>query len=175
MKDIKEELLKIAREKVNEKLEKERKENEEKIEKEIKDVNFILELIEKKMLYKVIGDWRESQKFEMITKEMFFKDYTSEPKSNWHTKGIEIKGWDSWSSDNYKLKIKINNEIEYKHIGYIIQDFEQKLKEKLDRVSRLTEGLYELQSEFKELANQETNIMKFVQEYNEINKKLNED
>lgn len=172
MKDIKQELLKIAEENVNKKLEEERKKNEAKIEKEIKDVNFILELIEKKMLYKVIGDWREDQRFEMITKEMFLKDYTSEPQENWHKRGITIKKWNGWK-ESYDLEIVINDEIRYKHIGYIIKDFTETLKDKKDRISRITEGLNEIERQFKELAKQETNIMKFIKDYNETQEQLN--
>lgn len=172
MEDIKRELLKIAEENVNKKLEEERKKNEAKIEMEIKDVNFILELIEKKMLYKVIGDWREDQRFEMITKEMFLKDYTSEPKESWNKRGITIKKWNGWK-ESYDLEIVINNEIRYKHIGYIIKDFKETLKDKKDRISRITEGLNEIERQFKELVNQETNIMKFVEDYNETQKQLN--
>ena len=173
MENIEQELLKIATENVNKKLEEERKKSEEKIKNEIQDVNFILELIEKKMLYKVIGDCRENQKFEMITKEIFLKDYTSEPKANWHKKGIQIKNWNSWK-ESYNLKIVINDEIEYKHIGYIIQDFTHTLKDKKDRISRITEGLNEIEKQFKELLNQETNIMKFVKDYNNAQEQLNQ-
>lgn len=172
MEDIKQELLKIAEKNVNKKLEEERKKNEAKIEQEIKDVNFILELIEKKMLYKVVGDWREDQRFEMITKEMFLKDYTSEPQENWHKRGITIKKWNGWK-ESYDLEIVINDEIRYKHIGYIIKDFTETLKDKKDRISRITEGLNEIERQFKELAKQETNIMKFIKDYNETQEQLN--
>ena len=175
MKDIEQELLKIATENVNKKLEEERKKTEEHIKNEIEDVNFILKLIEKKMLYKVIGDWREPQEFKMITKEIFLKDYTSDPKESWHRKGISIKDRGLTGEDDYKLKIVINNEIEYKHIGYIIQDFTNELKDKMNRITRITEGLNELEKHFKMLINQEKNIKKFIEDYNEIKEQLNKE
>lgn len=175
MKSIEQELLKIATENVNKKLEEERKKSEEQIKNEIQDVNFILELIEKKMLYKVIGRWSSDEKFIMITKEIFLKDYTSEPTSNWHKKGITIKDWHGWNLENCDLKITINNEIEYRHIGYIIKDFIETLKEKKDRIYRVTEGLNGLEKNFKELVNQEANIMKFVKDYNDIQELLNKE
>ena len=91
MEDIKQKLLDLAEQKVKEKLEEEKKQNEKKIKNEIKDVEFILELIEKKMLYKKIGDnWDKKQKFLVITKEIFFEDYTKEPKDSW-SKKLQIK------------------------------------------------------------------------------------
>lgn len=173
--NLEKELLKIATENVNKKLKEERKKSEEKIKSEIQDVNFILELIEKKMLYKVVGRWHSDEKFIMITKEIFLKDYTSEPESDWHKKGITLKNWHGWNLENCDLKIMINDEIEYRHIGYIIKDFTDTLKEKKDRIYRITEGLNDLERKFKELVNQETNIMKFVKEYEEIKKQLNEE
>lgn len=175
MKNIERELLKIATENVNKKLEKERKKNEEQIKNEIQDVNLILELIEKKMLYKVIGRWSSDEKFIMITKEIFLKDYTNEPKESWHQKGIKIKDWHGWNLENCDLKITVNSEIEYRHIGYIIKDFIETLKEKKDRIYGIIEGLNELEKNFKELVNQEANIMKFVKDYNEIQEQLNKE
>lgn len=173
MKNIEQELLKIATENVNKKLEEERKKSEEKIKSEIQDVNFILELIEKKMLYKVVGRWSSNEKFIMVTKDIFLKDYTSEPKTDWHKKGIRIENWHGYLSDNYDFRITINDEITYSHIGYIIKDFIDTLKEKKDRIYRLTEGLNDLEKKFEDLSNQETNIIKFVENYNEIKKQLN--
>ncbi len=173
--DLEKELLKIATENVNKKLEEERKKSEEKIKNEIQDVNFILELIEKKMLYKVVGRWSSDEKFIMITKEIFLKDYTSEPKENWHKKGITIKDWHGWNLENCDLKITINDEIEYRHIGYIIKDFTDTLKDKKDRVYRITEGLNDIERKFKELVNQEANIIKFVEDYNSTKEQLNKE
>lgn len=174
MVDIKQELLKIANEQVNKKLEEERKKNEEKIQKEIQDVNFILELIEKKMLYKVINRWHSDEKFIMITKEMFLQDYTKEPKENWHKRGIMLKNWKGWK-DSYDLEITINDEIKYYHIGYIVKDFIETLKDKKERIIRVTEGLNNLERDFEELQKQEKNIVNFVKEYNQINKEINKE
>lgn len=173
MEDLKNKLLKIATENVNKKLEEELKNNQQQIKEEIKDVNFILELIDKQMLYKVVGEWR-NEKFEMITKEEFIKDYTSEPKSDWHKKGIKIKSWNGFGNDNYKLDITINDEIKYKHIGYIIKDFTERLKDKEEKIYKITEGLNELEIDFEKLKNQEKNIIKFVNDYKNAEGIINE-
>ena len=175
MEDIKNKLLKIAEENVNKKIAEEQKRREKQIEKEIKDVEFILELIEKKMLYKKIGDrWDNPRKYELITKEIFFEDYSKiEPKNTW-SKKLQIKGNEYWDSDSYKLDIEVNGE-HYYHIGYIINDFEEVLKEKKDKIKYITNGLHELEEDFEKLKNQEKNIKGFIEDYNAINKSLNED
>ena len=172
MEDIEQKLLKLAEENVNKKMEEERKASELKIKKEIKDVKFILELIEKKMLYKKIGDWKNPIKFEMITKEIFWNDYTTKPKDKWRAEGITIKEWDNWGFDNYNLKIEVNG-IKYEHIGYIVTDFINELKEEQRRIATITNGLYELEKHFEELKKQEKNIIGFVNDYNETKKKIN--
>lgn len=168
-KNIKEYLLKIANENVNKNLEEMKKQHEERIKREIEDVNFILELIEKKMIYKVVGE-----KYVMITKEIFLNDYMSEPKESWHKKGITIKDWNGWK-ESYDLIITINNEVTYKHIGNVIKDFRNSISEKTRRIQYITDGLWELEQDFNKLVKQEKNIMKFIKDYNEANEVINND
>jgi hypothetical protein len=175
MEDIKDKLLKIAEENVNKKLVEEQKRRETQIEKEIEDVKFILELIEKKMIYKKIGGrWDNPIKYELITKEIFLEDYSKEePKNSW-SKKLQIKGQEYWDSDSYKLDIEVNGE-HYYHIGYIINDFEEALKNKRNRIKYITDGLNDLEKDFEKLKNQEKNIKGFIEDYNAVNKSLNED
>ena len=169
-KDIKKKLLEIAQEKVEQKLKEEREKEEARINGEIDKVKFILELIDKKMLYKRIGDWRD-YKYEMITQEIFFEDYSKEPK-NTYDKKLEIKDLD-WNLDNYHLQIEVNG-IKYYHIGSLIKDFEEQLKKKTERINYITEGLYDLENEFKELVKQEKMIKSFIEDYNTIAQKIKE-
>ena len=171
--DIKQRLLKLAEERVKEKINEERRKTEKQIENEIKDVEFILELIEKKMLYKKIGkNYEKNQKFVMITKEIFLEDYSKEREYDWQRK-LEIKDNEFFDSENYELKIIVNG-VNYYHIGSIIKDFETELKKKIDRIKYVTEGLYDLEKDFEQLKNQEQNIKKFIEDYNEVNKELNQ-
>ena len=171
--ELKEKLLKIAEENVNKNLEEIKQQHEARIKRELKDVEFVLELIEKKMLYKVVGERGSSQRFVMITKEKFLEDYMSEPKSSYNKKGITIKNWD-WAEESYDLEITINSEIRYKHIGKIIKDFTETLSDKSRTIEYITKGLWDLKQEFEELVNQEKNIMKFVQDYEEAKKIINQ-
>ena len=174
MEDIKDKLLKLAKENVNKKMEEEQKRIEKQIKKEEQYVKFILELIEKNMLYKKIGDWNNPTKYELITEKIFFEDYAKlEPKNSW-SKKLQIKGQEYWDSNSYKLEIEVNGE-KYFHIGYIINNFENDLKEKRTRIKHITDGLWELEKDFEKLKNQEKNIKGFIEDYNAVNKSLNEE
>ena len=170
MENVKEKLYEIAKEKVEQKLKEEREKEEARINGEIDKVKFILELIDKKMLYKRIGDWRD-YKYEMITQEIFFEDYSKEPKNSYDKK-LQIKDLD-WNLDNYHLEIEVNG-IKYFHIGKLIKDFEEQLKKKTERINYITEGLYDLENEFKELVKQEKMIKSFIEDYNTIAQKIKE-
>ena len=169
--DIKNRLLKIAEDKAIEKLNQERERNEKKIKEETEYVETILKMIDRKMLYKVTENDKQYQKFIVITEDIFFQDYMNEPKETYYTKGIKLKDYKSFSYDNYEVKIEVNG-IRYKHIGSIIQEFENELKNKIRRINYITEGLWELEKEFKELANQEKNIKKFVEDYNKNEREI---
>ncbi len=168
MRDVKKELLSIAQEKVNKKMAEEQERREKQIKNEIKDFEFILELIEKRLIYKKTGDSWRNPKYVMITREIFFEDY-SNCKDEWK-KGIQIEEWDSWKDSN-TLRIKVNG-IYYEHIGKLIQDYEKELKDKTDRVTRLQSILRELEECFNSLKSQEKNIMEFIKNYNEIEENL---
>lgn len=170
MKDIKQELLKIAEENVNEKLEKEMEKNKQRIEKEIEDVKFILELIEKRMLFKITGSWSEPKSFVLITKEIFLEDYSKEREYKWQEK-LQVKKYDNWR-DNYKLDIIVNGE-HYNHIGCLMQEYRNKLKEEQERVEGISRKLRESEKRYEALQEQETTIKNFIEDYNNTEKYLN--
>lgn len=172
MQDIKQELFKIATENVNKKIEEERKKSEEKINREIDDVKFILELIEKRMLYKITGSWSESKNFVLITKEIFLEDYSKEPEYEWQKK-LQVKKTKDWGS-TYNLDIIVNG-IEYKHIGYIIQDYCSELRKEKERLKDISRELYESEKRFEDMEKQELIIKKFIEDYNNIEKQLNKE
>ena len=171
MKDIKQELLKIAEENVNKKLEKEMEKNKKRIEKEIEDVNFILELIEKRMLFKITGSWSEPKSFVLITKEIFLEDYSKERKYDWQEK-LQVKKYDNWR-DNYKLDIVVNGE-RYNHIGCLMKEYRDELTKEQERVKEISIKLRESAKRYEELQEQETIIKTFIEDYNNTEKYLNQ-
>ena len=171
MKDIKQELLKIAEENVNKKLEKEMEKNKKRTEKEIEDVNFILELIEKRMLFKITGSWSEPKRFVLITKEIFLEDYSKERKYDWQEK-LQVKKYDNWR-DNYKLDIVVNG-IRYEHIGCLMQDYRNELKKEQERVKEISIELRESAKRYEKLQEQEATIKTFIEDYNSTERYLNQ-
>lgn len=91
-----------------------------------------------------------------------------------YKKGIQLKDYKGFSYDTYDVDIRVNG-IRYKHIGSIIKEFEEKLKEKTDRINYITEGLHELKEEFMELVNEEKNIKKFIEDYKESEREILDD
>lgn len=171
MKDIKQELLKIAEENVNKKLEEEMEKNKKRIEKEIEDVNFILELIEKRMLFKITGSWSEPKSFVLITKEIFLEDYSKERKYDWQEK-LQVKKYDNWR-DNYKLDIVVNGE-RYNHIGCLMKEYRDELKKEQERVKEISIKLRESAKRYEELQEQEAIIKTFIEDYNSTERYLNQ-
>ena len=170
MKDVKQELLKIAEENVNRKLEEEMEKNKQRIEKEIEDVKFMLELIEKRMLYKIIGSWSEPKSFVMITKEIFLEDYSKEREYKCQEK-LQVKKYDNWQ-DNYKLEIIVNG-THYSHIGCLMKDYYDELRTEQGRLKDISIKLNESVKRYEELQEQETKIKSFIEDYNKTNKYLN--
>ena len=168
--DIENKILEMAQKNVNKKISEEKIKLENKINSEIKDVKLILELINKKMLYK-----KDKKGYELITSEIFFKDYfEKETKYDWQRK-LEIKEpTDKYANycDSYQLQIEVNGE-KYYHIGYIINDFEKELSNKINRINYMTDGLYEIKKDFEELVKQEPIIKKMIEDYHKTNETLN--
>lgn len=163
--DVEKELLKIATEEVTKKIKTEQEKAENKIKLDIENVKMILDYIEKGMLYKVNKNKITGYQYVLITKEIFFEDYTKEPEYDWK-KGLSIKEYDDWN-DRYKYEFKVNG-IEYKHIGGIINNFETKLKKEIERINDLHSRCRELENDFEMLLSQEKNVKGFVENYNKL-------
>lgn len=165
-------ILALAKESANRKIKEEQKKAEEKINSEIEDVKFILELINKKMLYKHKGSYWNKKGYELITKEIFLQDYfEKEPKNSWQKK-MQIKDREFFDSESYKLAIEVNGE-KYYHIGYIINDFENELKDKKNRIKNITEKLTEVEKDFDDFTKQELYIKQMIEDYYNTNNSLN--
>ena len=172
MSDIENKILKLAKETANKKLKEEQERIEKKINSEIEDVKFILELINKKMLYKRKGEYYNVKGYELITEDIFLQDYfEKEPKNSWNKK-LQIKERDSWDSEWYKLEIEVNGE-KYFHIGYIISDFEKELNDKKSRIKGISEKLWEIEKDFNEFTKQEPIIKQMIEDYHLIDKTFN--
>ena len=88
-KEIISKIKETAYKNVNKKLEEEKKEIERKINSELEIVEETLKYIKNKLIFKKVGDnWK--YKYVLVTEEIFFEDYSNEPKNSWN-KGIESR------------------------------------------------------------------------------------
>lgn len=172
MSDIENKILKLAKETANKKIKEEQEQIEKKLNNEIEDVKFILELINKRMLYKRKVEYYNIKGYELITEDIFLQDYfEKDPKNSWNKK-LQIKEKDSWNSEWYKLEIEVNGE-RYFHIGYIINDIEKELENKKDRLKRINEDLWKIEKDFDEFKKQEPIIKQMIEDYHLIDKEFN--
>jgi hypothetical protein len=163
MSKIEDEIIRLAEENVNKKLEKDREQEEQRLKSELDKVKELLLMIKKRMLYKTTSEdfFGNNKKYVLITEEVFFEDYNSEKNKVYRSNPIQIKDWEG------KLDIRVND-IRYRHIGNLIKDFEETMQDKTDRVDRLSNNLRELQEDFESLKKQEQNIKKMVTDYQEM-------
>lgn len=172
MGDIENKILKLAKETANKKIKEEKEIIEKRLNNEIDDVKFILELINKKMLYKRKGESYNPKGYELITEDIFLQDYfEKEPKNSWSNR-LQIKDRETWDSEYYEIKIEVNGE-RYFHIGCIINDFEKELKNKKERIKRINRDLWEIEKDFNDFKKQESIIKQMIEDYHSTEKTLN--
>lgn len=151
-----------AYENVNKKLEEERKETERKINDEIEVVEEILKYIKNKLIFKKVGDnWR--QNYVLVTEDIFFEDYNSEPEYNWR-KGIEIKHEREKKWDYF---IKVNGQYYY-DVRYIIANYEEEYEILKRRLSDLKSKFREIEEQERGLLALEPKIKKLLEQYQEV-------
>lgn len=161
-KEIISKIKEMAYENVNKKLEEEKKETERKINSELEIVEETLKYIKNKLIFKKVGDdWKHD--YVLVTEEMFFEDYSNEPKNYWN-KGIEIrynreKKWDCF--------IRVNGN-DYYDVRYIIANYEEDFDVLDKRLNRLREDFSNIEKVKKGLLEQEVKIKELLEQYQKI-------
>lgn len=151
-----------AYENVNKKLEEERKEKERKINSELETVEEILKYIKNKLIFKKVGDdWRYN--YVLVTEDIFFKDYSSEPKNYWG-KGIEIR---HKREKNWEYFIKVNGEYYY-DVRYIIANYKEDFDVLDKRLNRLRDDFSKIEEVKENLLEQEVKIKELLEQYQKI-------
>lgn len=155
-------ILKIkeqAYDNVNRKFEEEKKTIEEKINNELEVVEEILKYIKNKLIFKKVGDnW--NRKYVLVTEEIFFQDYITEPDNSWY-KGVKI----NYNRDNkYGPFIKVNGEYYY-DIRYIIRNYEEDFEYFKNRLKDLNDQIKNIEDGVKTLKEKEPAIKKLIEEF----------
>lgn len=161
-KEIVSKIKEMAYENVNKKLEEEKKETERKINSELEVVEEILKYIKNKLIFKKVGDdWKYD--YVLVTEDIFFKDYSSEPKNYWN-KEIEIKHKREKKWDYF---IKVNGEYYY-DVRYIIAGYKEDFDILDNRLNRLREDFSKIKEIEEDLLKQEPKIKRLLEQYQEV-------
>lgn len=161
-KEIVSKIKEMAYENVNKKLEEEKKETERKINSELEVVEEILKYIKNKLIFKKVGDnWKYD--YVLVTEDIFFKDYSSEPKNYWN-KGIEIKHKREKKWDYF---IKVNGEYYY-DVRYIIAGYKEDFDILDNRLNQLREYFSKIEEIEENLLKQEPKIKRLLEQYQEV-------
>lgn len=162
-KDVEKTIREIAQKQAEEKHQQIIKEMEEKLEADVENVNKVLDLIEKHLLY-----YKDGSKYILVTPDLFYKHYMEEYKG-YRAKGIFFKEGKSWG---YVYKyIQINN-VDYHYFDDLLNNYETDLKECIKKTSWQLEELNAQKRKYEELKEQEPIIKKMIEEYIEFTKQL---
>lgn len=162
-KDIISKIKEKAYENVNKKIEEEKKATERKINSEIDRVEEILKYINNKLLFKNVGDnW--NGKYVLVTEDIFFQDYSNEPKESWYGRGIYIN---HERKNKYECFIKVNGE-QYYDVRYIIRNYEETYENAKGRLQHLNEEFRKIEDYVKNLNAQELKIKSLLEKYQQV-------
>ena len=165
-KDIISKIKEKAYENVNKKIEQQRKETENKIKYELEVVSKCIDLINDKMIFKVVDGY--SSKYALATPEMFFEDYNKEC-DNWE-KGIRFDD----RRYNYQPYFTVNGE-NYYDIRYIIGRYEKDFELLNEKTNRLYEKLIDLKEERELMIKQQPIIKELLKQYTELHQVIDDD
>lgn len=158
-KDIISKIKEKAYENVNKKIEEQRKKTENKIKYELEVVSKCIDLINEKMIFKVIDDY--TRKYVLATPDMFFEDYNKE--CNTWEKGIDFCD----RKYRYEPYFKVNGE-KYYDVRYIIGKYEEDFTAFSEKINRLYNKLMELENEKELMIKQQPIIKELLKQYYEL-------
>lgn len=161
-KDIISKIKEKAYENVNKKIEEQRKETESKIKNELEIVSKCIDLINDKMIFKVIDGYAGD--YVLATPEMFFEDYNKEGKR--YNKGIRFCD----RKYKYEPYFIVNGE-DYYDVRYIIGSYEERFKKFSEKTNRLYENLRTLEQEREILIKQQPVIKDLLKQYEELHQR----
>lgn len=160
---IRTKLLRIANKAYKEKLEKGKSEMELIFSKDKTVLKQILEIVEKRIVYKNVGE-NYRPKYIVITEEILLQDYTTEREHQWSRET-------SIGEDKGELIIKVNG-ISYYHLSGLLKKQKEDIEKCIENNSWERGKLYEKREALKHLEEAEPAIKKIILEYQEKVKTL---
>ena len=137
----------------------------ETLQKEQKDVEIILTMIHDRLFFKK-EDSYSKYKYRVITEEEFLKDYTTEPKSKYTSKGI---WWnENWNDGKncYQSVVSVNG-ISYFDMRYIMWAYEQDIDNVRRSATNLKNRIIEIENQAKKIQEQYPAIVQMMKDWQE--------
>lgn len=163
--DVLEKIRKLTEKNLNEKRLAELGRLGETLQKEQKDVEIILTMIHDRLFFKKEDSYNK-YKYRVITEEEFLKDYTTEPKSQYTSKGIRWN--ENWNNGKncYQAVVSVNG-ISYFDMRYIIWKYEQDINDCRRCATDLEERILEIEDQAKEIQAQYPAVVQMMQDWQE--------
>jgi len=161
-------LLSLAEAQIAEKQVKEIEAVKRRLEQDKDDLKEAIELVNSHTLYKKEGDCR--YKYVLATEEMLKADYLGEPEP-YSYEGIRFRDYNG----RYNKGIMEVNGHNYYDIRWVLNDYEQMIKEKESQVLSLNSKIHELKEDLENLHNNFPTIKQAVMEWMEYQRAESEE
>ena len=155
-------LLSLAEAQIAEKQVKEIEAVKRRLEKDKDNLKEAIELVNSHTLYKKEGDSRSRYKYVLATEEMLKADYLGEPEP-YSYKGIKFRDYDG----RYNKGVMEVNGHNYYDVRWVLNNYEQMIKEKESQVLSLNSKIHELKEDLENLHNNFPTIKQAVMEWME--------
>lgn len=129
-----------------------------------------IELVNSHTLYKIVDDGYGRTKYQLATEEMLKHDYINH--ENKYDKGIKFISADS--SKHYNTgRLKVNG-VTYYDIRYALNNYEKRLIEEQESMSRLQRQIRDIEDDIKRLNREFPSLKQAIIEWQEYQKKEEE-
>ena len=155
-------LLAIARDMADKKLEKQKHAVEEKINSELDEVRKAVEMVRSGLCYKIAEDSGWVKRYVYATEETLIEDYLGEPKNSYCSRGISFEKLDP--NAPWRAVFTVNG-YRYYDMRYIIQRYEQDVIAEKNRITNYNDRLDTIIREFEHLVNERTAIKKMLDDW----------
>lgn len=165
-KNITEKINEVVKSQIEAKRLAETERMEKQLESDVSDIERVLEMIQKTLLFKKIPtQYGMKDRYVIVTEQTFLDDYTSEPENKFTAKGIY------WTSQEdlkkyYNPVVKVNG-IRYYDIRSFIYVYAEDIDTLRRRVDDLLHKLCEAENDYKRLMDNFPHMQKMVMEWAE--------
>lgn len=155
-------ILELAKDMADKKLEKQKHAVEEKVNLELEEVHKAVEMVRSGLCYKIAEENGWVKHYVYATEEMLIEDYLGEPKNSYCSTGISFETPDP--KNPWRAVFTVNG-YRYYDMRYIIQRYEQDVIAEKARITRYNDQLDTMIREFEYLVKERTAIKKMLDDW----------